>query len=236
MTSSFPKIFLMHSNSILNSNLLDIIFENRNKDYGAYALRKNYNKRLFKSLLSMVALVIIFSFWQMLMRKNITSNFPSVPFIRDLTPFSIQAIEKRAEAKKNILPQVKSAKGFINNPVIVKTTDDKPTPTDAAILTSNVGNNIDAPPFEGQGIDGLGTDGDATKDSVKSSSPVIDKKVPVTPEVPPQFPGGTNELLKFLKRNLNTPRDIEEGEEIAVKIKFVVSYNGELIGFTVTET
>ena len=30
----------MNQQSILQSNLLDIIFENRNKDYGAYTLRK----------------------------------------------------------------------------------------------------------------------------------------------------------------------------------------------------
>jgi protein TonB len=226
----------MHSNSILNSNLLDIIFENRNKDYGAYALRKNYNKRLFKSLLSMLVLVAIFSFWQMLMRKNITINFSSTRSIEGPTISSIQKKEKQTESKKSFHSSIKPSKDLNNHPVIVKTNNDKPTLTNTQILTSNLGNNHEGPNFDGQGIDGLDTGGDATKDSVKSSSPVIDKKFPVTPEVLPQFPGGRNELLRFLKRNLNTPRDMEQGEEIAVKIKFVVSYNGDLMGFTVVET
>ena len=33
----------MNQQAILQSNLLDIIFENRNKDYGAYKLRKSYH-------------------------------------------------------------------------------------------------------------------------------------------------------------------------------------------------
>ena len=36
----------MTSNEILKADVLDILFDNRNKQYGAYALRKNYNNRL----------------------------------------------------------------------------------------------------------------------------------------------------------------------------------------------
>lgn len=48
----------MKSYAILQSNLLDIIFENRNKDYGAYPLRKNYNKRLTTSVFISIATFI----------------------------------------------------------------------------------------------------------------------------------------------------------------------------------
>jgi protein TonB len=39
----------MTNNEILKASLLDIIFENRNKEYGAYALRNDYDKRLVKA-------------------------------------------------------------------------------------------------------------------------------------------------------------------------------------------
>jgi protein TonB len=42
----------MLPNQIKQSDVLDIIFEHRNKSYGAYALRKSYNKRLALALLS----------------------------------------------------------------------------------------------------------------------------------------------------------------------------------------
>ena len=40
----------MEINKILQADVLDIIFEGRNKDYGAYDLRKTYNRRLIKAL------------------------------------------------------------------------------------------------------------------------------------------------------------------------------------------
>ncbi len=36
----------MEANKILQADLLDLVFEGRNKDYGAYELRKKYNKRV----------------------------------------------------------------------------------------------------------------------------------------------------------------------------------------------
>jgi protein TonB len=40
----------MEPNKILAANILDIIFEGKNKAYGAYELRNNYVKRISTSL------------------------------------------------------------------------------------------------------------------------------------------------------------------------------------------
>lgn len=40
----------MEANKILQSDLLDLVFEGRNKDYGAYELRKKYNRRIVLAL------------------------------------------------------------------------------------------------------------------------------------------------------------------------------------------
>ena len=40
----------MEKLTILSADLLDIIFEHRNKLYGAYELRKTYNKRITYAL------------------------------------------------------------------------------------------------------------------------------------------------------------------------------------------
>jgi len=49
----------MDSNKILNADILDIIFEGKNKEYGAYELRKTYNKRLLKAILGTVAIILL---------------------------------------------------------------------------------------------------------------------------------------------------------------------------------
>ena len=52
----------MESNKILKSTYLDILFEGRNKDYGAYDLRKTYNRRIKIALAStIIILAIIFA-------------------------------------------------------------------------------------------------------------------------------------------------------------------------------
>jgi len=49
----------MTSNEILKADMLDIVFENRNKKYGAYLLRKYYNNRLAIGISGMFAFVLI---------------------------------------------------------------------------------------------------------------------------------------------------------------------------------
>ncbi|MBL0272830.1 MAG: hypothetical protein IPQ06_07075 [Chitinophagaceae bacterium] len=39
----------MEANKILSADILDLIPEDRNKDYGAYELRKTYNRRITRA-------------------------------------------------------------------------------------------------------------------------------------------------------------------------------------------
>ena len=53
----------MTSHEILKADLLDILFDNRNKQYGAYALRRQYHSRLGLALgisLSTILLLLFF--------------------------------------------------------------------------------------------------------------------------------------------------------------------------------
>ncbi|MFT3680327.1 MAG: energy transducer TonB [Ferruginibacter sp.] len=49
----------MEVNKILNADILDIIFDGRNKQYGAYDLRKTYSNRLSKALMLTAALALL---------------------------------------------------------------------------------------------------------------------------------------------------------------------------------
>lgn len=50
----------METTKILSSTFLDILFDGRNKNYGAYELRTSYNKRLYKALTATGLLVGLF--------------------------------------------------------------------------------------------------------------------------------------------------------------------------------
>ena len=49
----------MDINKILTADVLDLIFEGRFKEYGAYELRKTYNDRLKKALIGMFAITLM---------------------------------------------------------------------------------------------------------------------------------------------------------------------------------
>src|SRR5829696_5737077 len=49
----------MESNKILSADILDLIFEDRNKDYGAYELRKTYNKRIMRALIITASVALL---------------------------------------------------------------------------------------------------------------------------------------------------------------------------------
>ena len=51
--------------AILQADPLDLLFENRNKKYGAYPLRKYYPQRLIISMGIIISLVIMISFTYM---------------------------------------------------------------------------------------------------------------------------------------------------------------------------
>ncbi|MDB5192208.1 MAG: energy transducer TonB [Segetibacter sp.] len=52
----------MKPDQILQSDVLDIVFNNRNKAYGAYELRKFYHERLIKALSITSLIVVVFAF------------------------------------------------------------------------------------------------------------------------------------------------------------------------------
>ncbi len=48
----------MNANQILQSDILDILFEGKNKSYGAYDLRKTYHKRIETALAAVLLLIL----------------------------------------------------------------------------------------------------------------------------------------------------------------------------------
>jgi protein TonB len=67
---------------------------------------------------------------------------------------------------------------------------------------------------------------------VKSKAPATDRTRPVYfAEVMPEFPGGNAALRDFLQKNLRSPQDLESGEEVEVRVSFVVGYDGKLQSF-----
>jgi protein TonB len=228
----------MNKNLILKTDVLDIIFEKRNKLYGAYDLRKFYQHRLKLALVTMFITAVVFSGFTLIPDKNKIAApvfTPPEPIFKnvDITP---KDPEKKPELPKTeTKPVVKATplnqKIFTSHIVIVPKgikTDSITTllPTDITgpktIVDATPGPFL-VTPVKTEPGDGGG-----------KSAVTIDKNIPMNGdavEVLPSYPGGMDALRKFLEKNLQTPTEMENGETVSVRVKFVVDYTGKLKNF-----
>jgi len=219
----------MTNNEILQASLLDIIFENRNKDYGAYALRRGYNHRLLIAIGTAMSVILLFVFISMLEKNNETI------VTRDNTPgIEIRQIElpkdnpKEPENPKEVVKPKQAEKiatiQYVNKIEIKPDDQVKVTTPDISELSGKL---ISTKTTEGNPDDGktkpveMPVIDPGTGNNTESASPENDFI-----ERNPEFPGGPEALQRFLSGNLSTPEELEAGEKKMVQIRFKVDKDG----------
>jgi periplasmic protein TonB len=73
----------MEANKILQADILDLVFEGRNKDYGAYELRKKYNKRIWMAL-GITAAIAVLLFGATLLSNALSPKDDNKQIVRDV--------------------------------------------------------------------------------------------------------------------------------------------------------
>lgn len=226
----------MKPDMILQSDMLDILFEGRNKDYGAYSLRKNYNSRLMKALFAMLLLVLLLIagyYWANSMEKEAVS----LPFVNktevELPYVDIKKPVEQPKPLEKLPKQVATIKSTV--PVIVpeNVAADPPPPIDeleketAAI--SNETRDGEAPAEITSPAPAAATGGAGTAPAVPPVAEV-EKILPVAEKMP-EFPGGHDALRRFLGRHLRVPEEVlEVGQRVRVPVRFIVNKDGQLSG------
>jgi protein TonB len=234
----------MNKETILKSDVLDILFDNRNKAYGAYNLRKFYNNRLIKSLAVMLSGVVVLSAFTFLPKKekgNDGIDKGGVTVVSVILPEDKPKEEKPKEKQKDVVKEKPQNQAkFTSNPIITKDKTDTIRTLDDKIRigSTNIvlpGDGPSNPPIVTPPNTGGGGDGGITK---PKPEPVVDLTKTYNDgevDVMPTYPGGMDALRKFLERHLENPRDMEEGEAVSVKVKFVVGYDGKLQSFVTVQ-
>ncbi len=229
----------MNKELIMKADVLDILFENRNKTYGAYDLRKFYAYRLNKSLGIIMIIAALFSIPALFAKKKTVVSarvfIINDPEMKQVADKSKEKIKKQETAKTQPKTVASNQKIFLKNIVIVDSnTNIAPietiTETDV-IGDTNLNNGKSGPAIVQLVITG-------NPETTETVAPKIDKTKPLDQDavdVLPSYPGGMEALRRFLERNLQNPKDMEEGESVSVKIKFIVGYNGKLQGFVTVQ-
>src|SRR5450631_3458861 len=218
----------MEINKILTADVLDIIFDGRNKQYGAYELRKTYNNRLRTALFVMGGLVLV------LVAGYLISNLEGNKKAAQQVVQDVQ-LEDIKEEKKNEPPppppppkeppKVEMAK--FTPPKIVKDeevkAEEKP-PEVEKLEDTKIGNanqegiqddNITAPPSDNKGVV------EAPKDNTDYD------KTFTKVEIESEYPGGAAAWMRYLNRNFVYPDEAVSAEvQGQVVVRFIVDKEG----------
>lgn len=221
----------------------EIVFEGRNKEYGAYRLRSKAGARNLKSLLTLLSIMLIIgaivvtqAVVSNIVKKN--SNLDSEN-ITQLSQLEQKPEEKKEEKKIEIeysKPEIQKVKVKASIqftvPKIVdddKVEEGKEVKSQDEVTKSNI--SIAAQDYEGDGegginIDDLKENQQAGGSDVPAEEEVADNALV---EVPASYPGGEAALLQFISKNLVYPQIAQEQElQGTVIVRFRVEKDGSI--------
>ena len=230
---------------LLDNNWVDLVFEGRNKEYGAYVLRKETGKRNLKSMLLVFA-VIIAIMAAVAAKVAIENAFPKKVAIETDVELSKLAQKKEAKVEKKapvkveeqkVVEKVKSSVKF-TPPVIKKDEDVKPEEELKSQEDLNKTNTAIGS-FDVKGNDEAGGEVLKAKEVIAQPEPPKEEETKVfdVVEVMPSFPGGQGALFEWLSKNIKYPVVAEEnGVQGRVIVTFVVERNGSITDVQVVKS
>ena len=222
---------------LISRDWTEMVFEGRNKEYGAYRLRKNAGKRNLYSLITIfIAALAIWGGISLV--KFVESRTKSVAQTSVAEISALNQPKKKAEVKQQkkvkleqpekVVERVKSSVKF-TAPVIKKDNEVKPEDelktqdelmnTKTAIGALDVKGNDDA---NGEVL--------KIKEAVAQPEPKPEvEKVFDVVEQMPSFPGGPAALMEWLSNNVKYPVVAQEnGVQGRVVVSFVVERDGSI--------
>lgn len=230
--------------NLISNDWLNIVFADRNKDYGAYEMRRTAPKR-FNWAMVIVILIIVAAFLLSALVKVIqASQAQKVDQVTELSALAKQAKKEQKKAKvmdkqpekkeepKKVVEKVRSSIKF-TAPVIAKDSEVKKEDefkSQNQLMTSNVAMGA----FNVQGNDEGGAVLKAQEAITAPAAPEPETKEEETKvfdmvEQMPSFPGGEGALMEWLNKHIHYPAIAQEnGVEGRVIVQFVVGRDGSV--------
>ena len=222
----------MEANKILSADILDLVFENRNKDYGAYELRKTYNRRITRALIitaSIALLALIGSVLASSLKGNTDKKFKQ----QEINLADVKQEEKKIIPPPPPPPKVEPPKVEMKQFTPPKIMEDdkveKPPPPQEELKDAK----IDVVNQEGIKDDNIATPVaiDEGKQIVEEKKEDDENKIFDKVEIEASFPGGDSKWRQYLERNANgqvaTDNGAPEGTYTTV-VQFVVDKEGNI--------
>ena len=222
---------------LISSDWVDLVFEGRNKAYGAYRLRKSTTKRNILAMVAVVLLLIV-AFIILTVKNFVDEQRAKVAMTQVAELTNYDQPKKKAEVKQKkveveperVVERVKSSIKF-TAPVIKKDEEVKP---DEELKTQDelMSTKTAIGTFDVKGND------DANGEILKAKEVIAEPEPPKHEEENkvfdfveqlPLFPGGPAALMKYLSENTKYPVVAQEnGVQGRVTVQFVVEKDGSI--------
>lgn len=235
----------MEAYKILQADYLDVLFDNRNKLYGSYQLRKDANKRLLLAFITvaigLTALCLVLCAFNAHTKHGISTEHPHGPVI--LTDGHILHPEI-PKTPATVLPKTKADN--LPKPVaktlqhtVPKIVPDKLVAQKDELKSLQDMKDAVAGPVNNQGQAG-GTDIATSDKTPEHTGNGMDIQQPFTKttdntaavrivSVMPQYPGGMDALRKYLGENIRYPQAAMDALiHGSVIVEFVVNEKGAI--------
>ncbi len=225
----------MSNVSIFEKKWIDLVFEGKNKSYGAYQLRQESSKTtffaLFFGIIFLFGIVFTLSSFSKSTDK-LKNDFGEYGPIIKLDGGKYPPHNEK-EKKENKNPKIKDEikKEDLNNLVVakkdenfadVKTNEETKSNTENAETDSYNGTGTATTFGSGTGIgDGNGT-GNGIETKLKNTielAALLDKQ--------PEFPGGMKKFYEYVGNNFEKP-NLDDVESVSVFVSFVIEKDGSM--------
>jgi len=221
----------MSKSSIYEASWTNLVFENKNKEYGAYQLRQENSKTTITALFMALLLLAALGSASMLINKfgsdsPVDNTVPQIidePVIVTVDPLVQPKIEEPvAPPAPKSAPAAVTTSAQLVNPVVTRTQD---AVEDIAVNTDNV------PVVENTTGTGTAVNTMPTTSGGDGVLPVTDPGTTVLPVTSldklPEFPGGMAKFYTYVGNNFNRP-ELDAERTLRVYVSFVIERDGSI--------
>ena len=231
---------------IISREWCDLVFEGRNKSYGAYDLRSKAGRRHLYAIIDILVgiaviagLIFTYAKAKEAIQASLAADTEAVTELSELKKEELKKeepkVQKQEEQPKQEQLQkvaVRASVGFTVPDIVDKVDESKKIKNQEELNRSNltVAYGDYAGDANGKGtIDDLLKGQEAGGDAPQQKQKEEEAPIHTVVEQPAQFPGGEAALLAYVAKNIKYPAiAVEQEIQGTVQLRFVVEANGSI--------
>jgi periplasmic protein TonB len=228
----------MSNLSIFDKKWIDVVFDGKNKEYGAYQLRQETQKTSLRAFafgtLIVLSCIGIFTLSSFFSADNVVIDDE---FVVPLVVTKFKLPEEDVVIPEPIIEKLTTERVFSKEVILVN-----PIVTLATNATQNIALNTDIGKTTNDPTLNTGTVKPENPTSAGNTTEtiIVKKVVNTTPrsikelDTQPMFPGGIQKFYNYVGNNFNKP-ELDEDSTVTVKVSFIVEIDGSMSNIKVLE-